>query len=364
MQNRFKRYREEGVQGIFLNGSGYFYSLQQELYCYVLASLLINPDADIERLVNDYFTDAMPHLGPFFCSFFMGMEKYVMKNNIELPLYAGMEEVTQTYLSEKDFREQYKILLNAREMEMTHRERVIYEKTRQFLSFTFLELCRLHGLSAGGIAERVGAEWVVKPEVWFALEDLKMVTPEDDIVLLTDNENISMDHMDRVNESGVYIADYENEMEVWLADQPWHQDLLLRQPLTIRYGGKSEQTTVLTDGIMGISQNYHWGWNIFPQKDDITIELPVNALSGHSGTFTVGFFNSERHRMAPPKAVEVWVDDRLAGVLRREGLSDYVDEGEKVVFRGQIPIGYPRRVELRLTASHTRNIGIDEIVYK
>ena len=46
------------------------------------------------------------------------------------------------------------------------------------------------------------------------LEDLKMVTPEDDIVILTDNEEISMDHMDRVNESGVYIADYENEMKV------------------------------------------------------------------------------------------------------------------------------------------------------
>ena len=115
---------------------------------------------------------------------------------------------------------------------------------------------------------------------------------------------------------------------------------------------------------MGISQNYHWGWNIFPQKDDITIDLPVDVLSGHSGTFTLGFFNSERHRMAPPKAVELWVDDRLAGVLRREGLSEYVDEGEKVVFRGQTSIGYPRKIELRLTASHTRNIGIDEIVFK
>ena len=364
MQNRLRRYREEGVQGIFLNGSGYFYSLQQELHCFVLSSLLINPDADIPSLVNDYFADAMPHLGAFFSSFFLELEKYVVKNNVELPLYAGMEEVTQTYLSEKDFRELYKVLLKARDMEMTHRERVIYEKIRQFLSFTFLEMCRLHGLSAGGVAERVGTEWVVKPEVWFALEDLKMVTPEDDIVILTDNEEISMDHMDRVNESGVYIADYENEMEAWLSDQPWNLDLLLRQPLTIRYDGKSEQTTVLTDGIAGISQNYHWGWNIYPQKDNITIELPVQALSGHSGTFSMSFLNSERHRMAPPKSVEVWVDGRSAGVLRREGLSEYVDEGEKVIFRGQMSIGYPQQVELRLIASHTRNVAIDEIVFK
>ena len=87
-------------------------------------------------------------------------------------------------------------------------------------------------------------------------------------------------------------------------------------------------------------------------------------VEGKSGEFAIAFLNSERHRMAPPKSVEVWADDRNVGVLRREGLSDYLDEGEKVIYRGVASFGHPSTVELRFIASHTRNVGIDEIVFK
>jgi hypothetical protein len=172
-----------------------------------------------------------------------------------------------------------------------------------------------------------------------------------------------MDHMDRVNEAGVYVADYENEVELWLASGAWNDDLLLRQPLTVYYDGGSEKTTKLTDAVAGISQNYHWGWQVYPQKD-LVIELPAEIFHGQSGEFTMSFLNSERHRMSPPKSVEVWADDRSVGVLRREGLADYVDEGEKVTFKGTAGFGRPETVQLRIIPSHTRNLGIDEIYFK
>lgn len=362
MQERFRQYRKRGVKGLFLNGSGYFYSMQQEMYTFLLAHLLINPDADIDRMVKDYYKDAMPNVGQFYASVVMSMEQHARRSGSELPMYGGMEESLRSYLFEKDFREFYSVFLRASAMEMTHRERVLYEKTRQFVSFSFLEMCRIHGLGSGGFAELVGDEWVVKPEVWSAVEDLKIMTPEDDLWILTSNENAAMDHMDRVNEQGVYVADYENEVELWLASGAWNNDLLLRQPLTVSYDGGSEKTTKLTDAVAGISQNYHWGWQIYPQKD-LVIELPADVLSGKSGEFTISFLNSERHRMAPPKSVEVWADGRSMGVLRREGLVDYVDEGEKVVFKGAVGFGRPEVVELRFIPSHTRNVGIDEIYF-
>ena len=363
MQERFRQYRKRGVKGLFLNGSGYFDSMQQEMYSFLLAHLLINPDADIHRMVKEYYQDAMPNVGQFYASVVLSMEQQARKSGSELPLYGGMEESLRSYLSEKDFREFYSVFLRASAMEMTHRERVLYEKTRQFVSFSFLEMCRIHGLGSGGFAELVGDEWVVKPEVWSAVEDLKIMTPEDDLWILTDNENAAMDHMDRVNEQGVYVADYENEVELWLASGAWNNDLLLRHPLLVRYEGGSEKTTKLTDAVAGISQNYHWGWQVYPQKD-LVIELPADVLAGKSGEFTISFLNSERHRMAPPKSVEVWADDRSIGVLRREGLVDYVDEGEKVVFKGAIGFSRPEHVELRFVASHTRNVGIDEIYFQ
>ena len=363
MQERFLQYRKRGVKGLFLNGSGYFYSMQQEMYSFLLANLLINPDANIDRMVREYYEDAMPNVGQFYSSVVISMEQHARRSGSELPLYGGMEESLRSYLFERDFREFYSVFLRADAMEMTHRERVLYEKTRQFVSFSFLEMCRIHGLGSGGFAELVGDQWVVKPEVWAAVEDLKIMTPEDDLWILTDNENTSMDHMDRVNEAGVYVADYENEVELWLASGAWNNDLLLRQPLTVYYDGGSEKTTKLTDAVAGISQNYHWGWQIYPQKD-LVIELPAQLFQGQSGEFTISFLNSERHRMAPPKSVEVWADGRNVGVLRREGLVDYVDEGEKVTFKGAAGFGRPETVELRFIPSHTRNVGIDEIYFK
>lgn len=363
MQQRFREYRARGVQGIFLNGSGYFYSTQQEMYSFVLSALLINPDADIPRLVNAYFADAMPHVGPFYSAMVLQMEDEARKKGKELPLYGGIEEALDSYLDEKVFREQYSVFLHAQEMEMTHRERVLYQKTRQFVSFTFLEMCRKRGLGPGGFAEQIGDEWVVKPEVWAAVEDLKQLTDEDDIYLLTNNENASMDQIDRVNEAGVYIADYENEVELWLAGQMWMRDVLLHRDLPVRYEGGSELTSKLTDGVSGISQNYHWGWQIYPQQE-LQISLPADALAGKSGEFTLAFLNSERHRMSPPKAVEVWVDGRKTTALRREGITDYCDEGEKVIFRGATSFGHPETVELRFVPSHTRNLAIDEIYFR
>ncbi len=363
MQERLRQYRKRGVKGLFFNGSGYFYSMQQEMYSFLLAHLMINPDADVDRMVKDYYDDAMPHVGQFYSSVLLSMEQQVRRYGSELPLYGGMEESLRTYLSERDFREFYSVFLRADAMEMTHRERVIYEKTRQFVSFSFLEMCRIHGLGSGGFAELVGDQWVVKPEVWSAVEDLKIMTPEDDLWILTDNEYTSMDHMDRVNEQGVYVADYENEVELWLASNAWNNDLLLRQPLTVHYDGGSEKTTKLTDAVAGISQNYHWGWQVYPQKD-LVIELPADVFTAKSGEFTISFLNSERHRMSPPKSVEVWADGRSIGVLRREGIVDYVDEGEKVTFKGTAAFGRPEKVELRVIPSHTRNVGIDEIYFK
>ena len=363
MQNRLREYRKRGVKGIFLNGSGYFYSNQQEMYSFLLSHLLINPDADIRRMVEEYYRDAMPHVGEFYASAVMQTEDHARRSGTELPLYGGMEEALHSYLSEKEFREFYSVFLRAADMEMTHRERVLYEKTRQFVSFSFLEMCRLNGLKPGGFAELVGDDWVVKPEVWSAVEDLKIMTDEDDIYLLTNSEDTAMDHMDRVNEFGVYIADYENEVELWLNAQMWTRDHLLRQPLRVHSKGQTYTTQYLTDGVAGISQNYHWGWQIYPQQD-LVIDLPADVVAGKSGEMTMAFLNSERHRMAPPAEVEIWADDRMLCTLRREGLSNYFDEGERVIFKGNVGFGRPSRVQVRFKPAHTRNLAIDEIFFR
>lgn len=362
MQKRFKLYISLGVQGIFLNGSGYFYSCLQEMYTQILADMLVDPDVDIDRLVRDYFKANMPNVGDFYASVILSMEDHAMSMGRVLPLYGGMEDAVNSYLFEKEFREYYPVFLRARSMKMEHRERVMYEKIRQFVSFSYLEMCRLHGFEKGGFAELVGDTWKVKPEVWSAVEDLKQITDEEDLPILTGNPYSSPDHMDRVNESGVYLADYENDIELWLKSDRWNRNKLIRRPVTVRSGGSSFETKRLTDGVEGISRNYHWGWNIYPQEG-LSFSVDASGLSYVRGDFYVSFFNSERHRLAPPSALEVWADGRLVGVVRKQDRGDYVDEGEKVVFHGQLYFSDVNRLELKVVPSYTANLAIDEIFF-
>jgi hypothetical protein len=49
MQQRIQEYHRHGVKGIFLNGSGYFYSCLQEHFTFILSNMLIDPDLDVNE---------------------------------------------------------------------------------------------------------------------------------------------------------------------------------------------------------------------------------------------------------------------------------------------------------------------------
>ena len=361
MQERFREYRKRGVKGLFLNGSGYFYSTYQEAITFFLSELMINPDLDIPTLVKGYFCDALPHIGEWCTEMYMLMENIARERGSELPMYGGIEDALK-YLDESLYRDFYTKFVELDPDKMTFREKVIYNKTRQIISFSMLELARYHGLDKDGYLYRDENEWKVRPELLKAVEDLGDITDEDGLFVLTANEHASMDHMDRINEAGVYIADYENECAAWLNSQPWNGDLLLGQELTIHTVEGKSTTTRLTDGVTGISQSYHWGWTVLPQTD-LVIELPAEGLAGAT-EMIMGFLNFERHNMAPPSEVTLWANGKLLKTLRRESSTDSYEEGERVVFHAHVQLPENMSYELRFSPSRTRvkDFAIDEII--
>ena len=361
MQERFREYRDRGVKGIFLNGSGYFYSTMQEAYTIFLSQLMINPDLDIPFMVRSYFGDVVPKMGDSCADAFLLLEDVARERGKALPLYGGIEDQLNSYLNEPLYREFYSRFISQDTEGMTQREKAIYEKTRQIASFSFLELSRFHGLDENGYLERTEEGWVVKPEVLGAVRDLGHITEEDDVYLLTGNEHSKMDHMDRINEAGVYIADYENECDAWLKSQPWNGDLLLGQTLTLHTKDGVMTTGRLTDGVVGISQSYHWGWLVVPQ-DGLVIDIPADQIKDAT-EISIGFLNYERHRMAPPSEVSLWADGKQVKTLRRESSTDSYDEGERVVFQSKVTIPDAKRFEIRFTSSkRVDNVAIDEIL--
>ena len=222
-----------------------------------------------------------------------------------------------------------------------------------------MEICRYHGIGKLGFADFVDGKLEPNPEFLSALASLKEITEEEDLVILTGNETAAMDHMDRVNESGLYIADYENECALWIKERLWDDNLILNTPITLRRGDIRETTKMLTDAVVGISRNYHWGWQIIPQKN-LVIEIPVDKARG-AHNIQISFLNFVRHGMAPPNKIDIMVDGKLAGTLKRDISDEYLEDGEKVTFKGRFGMVPNNSLELVFDASNTPNVAIDEV---
>lgn len=104
MQSRLRFYREMGVKGIFLNGSGYDYSAFDDVQSAVLAQLLNNPDTDVDSAVEAYFAEHYPVTGALLNEYYSTLEQRTVETNHHLPIYSeDMQEVVTSYLKAQEF---------------------------------------------------------------------------------------------------------------------------------------------------------------------------------------------------------------------------------------------------------------------
>lgn len=364
MKERLLEYNRLGVKGVFLNGSGYFYSLLQEAYCFTLSQMMLKLDSDPLQLVKEYFDYSAPHIGNFIYNILKNQELYVQANQKELPMYGGMTDILNSYIREDNFVSLYKKFLDLDEDldEYSPKELAWFKKIRQAVSYTFMEIGRKNGIfGEDGFAEIKDGKYQPKEIFLQALDYLRDLTDDDELFYLTSNERAAMDHMDRINEEGVYIGDYQRECDNWLNKYSWAKNLIIGEPLQIKSGIWLTEETRLTDGVMGISQNYHWGWAMYNQEN-LIITLPADKIQD-AKNIAIGFLNLERHRMSPPVCVDLWVDDELKFHMKTTTLNEYYDEGEVIILRHDIDLKGAQKVELRFEPSQrTKYLMIDEIL--
>ncbi|MBQ0057498.1 MAG: DUF4838 domain-containing protein [Bacteroidales bacterium] len=144
MQSRIKLYRDLGIKGIFLNGSGDEYSAFDDMQTVVLAQMLSNPDIDVDAKVREYFENAYPTTAQLISDYYLALENRTVSTNHVLPLYATMEELVESYLNADEFIEWRKQLDKASKgTAKPERTRLNYLLTA--LSYTQLQLMQLQG---------------------------------------------------------------------------------------------------------------------------------------------------------------------------------------------------------------------------
>lgn len=247
MQRRLKLYRDAGVDGVFLNGSGTDFSTFSHLHKVVLARMLINPDIDWREELRKEAKAYYPKAGDDIADYMIAQEEFADSTGKTLPLYEGVEKSLQSHLQSEQTRDLFaKIQRHAKTAVGREKERL--EMLESALSLTILELNRIEGKLDG--SEQ----------------------------LLRNLEKFPLRQIEYYNEAYWPIVKYIGNFEVLLNNYHDTAETNLLKgakvtaltPLDYEYN----DTGILTDGILGIPSNYHNGNLISSADPALVLEVP------------------------------------------------------------------------------------------
>lgn len=293
MQRRLKNYRDAGVTGIFLNGSGQDYSVFSRLKKAVLAEMLINPDIDWKATLKQKAADLYPVAGDDIVDFMIKQEDMVASGGKPLPMYEGVEKALQIYLPEKEFVDFYAKLLRHKDRASGQEREDLIQMT-EAMALTALEIKRING-------------------------DFTDTEP-----LKANLKKLIGKDMEYYNEGcwkiGKYITQYESMEEDAAATASTNllkgATLKARTPLDEDY----PDISILTDGRFGISSNYHNGLLLNSPDPQMVIDIPSKP---GMKTLKVSLIYNPGFKIGLPEEVYVTVD----GVRKPSKVPSRPDEG-------------------------------------
>lgn len=247
MQRRLRMYRDTGVDGVFLNGSGDDFSTFSHLHKYVLAKMMINPDIDWRTELRKTAVDYYPKAGNDIADYIIGQEEFAESTGKTLPLYEGVEKSLKSHLqsepTRKLFADVQRHLQTASGME---KERL--EALESALAYTILELNRIEGKTEGSEA------------------------------LLKKLERFPRQQIEYYNEAYWPIVKYIGNYEVLLNNYKDTEETNLLKGVQLRaltpLDDEYNDISILTDGMLGIPSNYHNGNMISSADPSLSIVVP------------------------------------------------------------------------------------------
>jgi Domain of unknown function (DUF4838)/F5/8 type C domain/Glycosyl hydrolase family 20, domain 2 len=157
--------KNNGVKGIFAQGSGDTYSEWAELRSYVLAKLFEDPEANAQTIISSYLKDYYGPAASYLQEYLDLLQQQMAASKRKLDIYGDPVNEWKTYLS-PELLDRYSTLFDkaegAVEDNPTLSERVM--RARLPLEYTVLQQARFYGIEKHGIFIQSDGRWSVKPK--------------------------------------------------------------------------------------------------------------------------------------------------------------------------------------------------------
>lgn len=292
LQAQLPFFMEQGVSGVFLNGSGYDYSPFDDVKTYVMAALLYNPSLPVEQLVNNYFQRFYPLTGKVLSSYYLGIEYRSISENRDIPIYLSFRKAAELFFDGQEFLQLYEGLRKALpELLGDEQERV--DKLLVAWSYTYLQVLYHNGRSAEGFLTEGAKGWKVSNTVGELIARLKRYQK------YTDLEK----YKETYGELATYVREWERLSNTIVSTNKRFAELHVREldkTETLLSG------TLLGDQILGFASDFNQGW--FLTANDIAVEGKIGGEKDRVRKLVLRFLINPRHRMLAPGEVELLKD--------------------------------------------------------
>jgi hypothetical protein len=298
LQANIKYLKDNGVKGIFEQGSGTTYSELAELRCYLLTRLLDDPQADVQKITTGFLESYYgPKVAPLVQQYLSLMQERLLTSKRRLDIYGNPVNDYKSFLS-PDLIDQYSTILDKAEAAAEGNEQLAQRimRLRLPLEYTVLQQARFYGIEKFGVFVQDNAgKWTVKPRL---PERVKRFA-----------ENCRKAGVTELSEGGLTPDQYMAEWELIFKGGVTPSvavgaTVSLQQPFVPDYPAKGNRT--LTDGTPGYS-DFSYNWLCFYGVPMVaTIDMgtvrKVNSIKMH-------FLDDPRHWIFLPSGVTIEVSE-------------------------------------------------------
>lgn len=339
-QSRARYYNNVGVSGLFVNGSGDSYSSFDDLQTYVISALLINHDANIEKLCRRFFKWYYPTSADILTDYYLSIETAASGSRQTLPFYGGISDSKRVFLDGEAFETFWKKLDHAAKSSEGN-ERKLLNQLLTALDFTRLELIR----TADKLDKTAAAEALAVMEGYTSIANMRSY-----------------------REANGSLADYISQWRASL-QSAGIANALQGEPLSCTLPDDCGTADMLTDGKRGFASDYHTAW-VTPSDSIFSVTIPSAAVAKASkdgkATLRIGFLLAPKWHLYTPGTTTISQAGRL---LKSAGTPDTMQETRRDVFRRDemeypldgIDTAKPIEIEMHAPGKARAHLAIDEI---
>ncbi len=296
LQANIQYLKSNGVKGIFSQGSGDMYSEFAELRAYITARLLVDANANVKQLTDDFLTEYFgPKAGKYIGDYIALLQEKMLASHRKLDIYGNPVNEWNAYLSPDNI-DLYSAILDkaeaAAEGNKEYQERVV--KARLPLEYTVLQQARFYGIERFGIFDKsAGGKWTVKPKIQEKVKRFVANCNKAGVTELSEG-GISPDQY-LAEWNGIFSRGVKPTIAVGAT-------VTLQQPFTADYPAKGNRTIV--DGNPGYD-DFSYNWLCFygipmVATIDLGTKQSINIIQAD-------FLDDPRHFIFLPESVKIEV---------------------------------------------------------